>query len=245
MPRGRQSRGSSNSVLGPSHKRGGTLAQPARADTKRPPRRRLGCAALPSKGAGRDPADTHKAGRIRCAPGPPVYRLSKQSPGAENPKRRPFWAAGRRPHEIGAHANGEDTPSCPAAGRAGFQPTSSKVADSGSHRGQPSCASPNSVLGPADHRGAPLVPPAGPHTKRTPMPTAWIRRPAQQKDKPRSSRPPRRWLIQVCTGATCPEAAQTVFFGANFQLGGPFGPPAGAHTKGAPTAMAWIRRSAQ
>jgi len=177
------------------------------------PRRRRRYAALPSRGAGRDPAGLPAGGRLRFAPGPPVHRRPKQCPGAANPKRRPSCTAGGRPHEGGAHADGGNTQPCPAEGRAAIQPASPQVADSGLHRGRLSRGGPNSVLGPPIQRGGPLAPPTGARTKGAPTPTGGIRSPAQQRGGPRCSRPPRRWPTQVCTGAACLEAAQTVSWG--------------------------------
>jgi len=180
---------------------------------KKRPRRRRGYTALPSRGAGRDPAGLPGGGRLRFTPGPLVQRRPKQCPGAALPKWRPSCTAGGRPHKRGAHVEGVDTRPFPAVGRAAIQPAYSKVADSGLHRGRLSRGGPNSVPGPPNQRGGPLAPPAGALTKGAPAPTAWIHGPAQQKGGPRSSRPPRRWPTEVCTGAACPEAAQTVSWG--------------------------------
>ena len=88
-----------------------------------------------------------------------------------------------------------------------------KVADSDLHRDRLSRGGPNSVLGPPNQRDGPLAPPSGALTKGAPKRTAWIRGSSQQRGGPRSSRPSRRWPTQICTGAACPDAAQTVSWG--------------------------------
>jgi len=103
---------------------------------------------------------------------------------------------------------------------------------------------PNSFLGPTIKRSGPLTPRAGARTKGVPTPTAGIRSSAQQRAGPRSSRPPRRWPTQVCTGAACPEVAQIVSWGSLIR-GGSLAMPVGAHTKGGRTPTARIRGPAQ
>jgi len=97
---------------------------------------------------------------------------------------------------------GRDPAGLPEGGRLRFAPGPP------GHRGGP-----NSVLDPPIKRRGPLAQPAGALTRGAPTPTAWIRGPAQQRGRPRSSRPPRRWPTQICTGAACPAAAQTVSWG--------------------------------
>ena len=156
------------------------------------PRRRRGCAALPSSGACRDPAGLLESGRLRFAPGTPTQSWPKQCPGAALPKRRPSCTAGGRPYERGAHADGVDTRPCPAEGRAFVQPSSPKMADSDGHRARLFRGRPNSVVGPPNQRGGLLVPPACALTKGAPTPTACMRGPAQKRDRTCSSRAPRR-----------------------------------------------------
>ena len=213
MHRGRLSRGGPNSVLRPPNQRGGPLAPPAGSPTKGAPT---------STAWIRGPAQQREAPRssrpsrrwpTQICTGAACPEAATTVSWGRQSKEAASCAAGGRPHERGAHADDVDTRPCPAEVRAAFQPDSPKVADSDLHRGRLSRGSPNSVLGPPNQRGGPLAPPAGARTKGAPTPTAWIRGPAQQRGGPRSSGTPRRWPTQVCTGADCPEAAQTVSWG--------------------------------
>jgi len=129
LHRGRLSRGGSNSVQGPPYPRSGPLAPPAGALKKGAPTPTAWMRGPAQRRArpryGRPP----EGGRLRFAPGPPTQRRPKQCPGAALPKRRPSRAAGGRPHERGAHADGVGSRPCPAEGRAAIQPSSPKVAD--------------------------------------------------------------------------------------------------------------------